>query len=114
MGRIPDAERALEQHARYGARWPRIDDPVLAAVTTERDDPRAVLERGVAMSEAGDVEGAIAAHESALRQDPSLDQAHANLITCTVAWATGRKPRSTIMRALRWVSISPTPTTTTV
>ena len=80
VGRSADAERALEQHARYGARWPRIDDPVLATVATERDDPRALLQRGVAMSEAGDVEGAIAAHEAALKQDPSLVQAHANLI----------------------------------
>jgi tetratricopeptide (TPR) repeat protein len=80
VGRVPDAERALALHAQFGARWPRIDDPVLAAVTRERDDPRALLQRGVAMSEAGDVEGAIAAHEAALKQAPSLVQAHANLI----------------------------------
>jgi protein O-GlcNAc transferase len=80
VGRLPDAERALEQHARFGARWPRIDDPVLATVTTERDDPRALLQRGVALSEAGDVEAAIAAHEAALGQDKTLVQAHANLI----------------------------------
>jgi tetratricopeptide (TPR) repeat protein len=79
-GRPADAERALQQHARYGARWPGIDDPVLASVTRLRDDARATLQRGVAQAEAGDVEGAIASHESALRQDPSLVQAHANLI----------------------------------
>jgi tetratricopeptide (TPR) repeat protein len=80
LGRDGDAERALEQHARYGARWPRIDDEILASVTSLRDDPRALLQRGVALSDSGDLEGAIAAHETALAADPSLVQAHANLI----------------------------------
>ena len=38
-------------------------------------------QRGVKLAEAGDVAGAISAHESALRANPSLVQAHANLIT---------------------------------
>ena len=81
LGKIDEAQRALERHAQYGPRWPGIDDPVLAAVTTLRDDARAELQRGVRLGEAGDVEGAIAAHEAALARDPSLAQAHANLIT---------------------------------
>lgn len=81
LGRMQEAERALERHAQYGARWPGIDDPVLAAVATLRDDARAELQRGVKLEEAGDVEGAIAAHEAALAREPSLAQAHANLIT---------------------------------
>lgn len=80
LGRTADAERALEQHARYGARWPRIDDDVLRSVTGLRDDPRAILQRGIALAESGDLDGAIAAHESALAGDSSLAQAHANLI----------------------------------
>jgi Tfp pilus assembly protein PilF len=39
-----------------------------------------LLQRGLALLEAGDVEGAIAAHEAALASDPSLTQAHVNLI----------------------------------
>jgi tetratricopeptide (TPR) repeat protein len=81
LGQVEEAQRALERHAQYGPRWPGIDDPVLAAVTTLRDDARAELQRGVRLGEGGDVDGAIAAHEAALARDPSLAQAHANLIT---------------------------------
>lgn len=80
LGRTAEAERALAAHTRYGARWPRIEDPLLLAVTSLRDDPRAILQRGVALAEAGDVEAAIAAHEAALAADPTLAQAHVNLI----------------------------------
>jgi tetratricopeptide (TPR) repeat protein len=79
LGRLADAERALEQHGRYGARWPRIDDDVLKSVTGMRDDPRALLTRGIALAESGDLEGAIAAHEAAVKGDPSLARAHVNL-----------------------------------
>lgn len=81
LGKREDARRALEQHARFGPRWPALDDPVLAAVTALREDAGAILQRGVKLADAGDVEGAIAAHEAALARDPSLAQAHANLIS---------------------------------
>ena len=58
----------------------RIEDPVWRSVTALREDARATLQRGIALAEAGDVAGAIAAHEAALARDPSLTQAHANLI----------------------------------
>ena len=80
LGRLDEAQAALERHARFGARWPAVPDPVLAAVTTLRDDPGALLQRGIKLAEAGDVDGAIGAHEAALAIDPSLAQAHANLI----------------------------------
>jgi tetratricopeptide (TPR) repeat protein len=80
LGRAADAERAVSRHAQYGARWPRLDDPVLASVATLREDARATLQRGVALGEAGDVPGAIKAHTDALARDPSLVQAHANLV----------------------------------
>jgi tetratricopeptide (TPR) repeat protein len=80
LGRLVDAERALEQHARHGARWPAIEDRVLGAIPLLRDDPRAALQRGISLAAAGDVEAAIAAHEAALLRDPSLVQAHANLL----------------------------------
>ena len=40
----------------------------------------ALLQRGTKLADAGDLDGAIAAHEAALARDPSLAQAHANLI----------------------------------
>ena len=80
LGRTADAERAVSRHAQYGARWPRLDDPILASVATLREDARATLQRGIALGEAGDVPGAIKAHTDALARDPSLVHAHANLV----------------------------------
>jgi tetratricopeptide (TPR) repeat protein len=80
LGRREEAQAALEQHGRFGARWPAVADPVLAAVNALREDPRAVLQRGIKLADAGDVDAAIAAHEAALALDPTLAQAHANLI----------------------------------
>jgi tetratricopeptide (TPR) repeat protein len=81
LGRGEEAQAALERHARFGARWPAVEDPVLAAVTSLRDDPAALLQRGVKLADAGDVDAAITVHEAALALDPSLAQAHANLIS---------------------------------
>jgi tetratricopeptide (TPR) repeat protein len=81
LGRSADAERALAKHALYGPRWPRIEDRLLDGVASLRDDARASLSRGVALAGAGDTQGAIDAHEAALERDPSLVQAHANLIS---------------------------------
>jgi tetratricopeptide (TPR) repeat protein len=80
-GRADDAQRALAQHARFGARWPALDDPVRDGMTARRDDAAAILRRGVTLAERGDVAGAIAAHEAALARDPGLVQVHVNLIS---------------------------------
>jgi tetratricopeptide (TPR) repeat protein len=81
LGRAEEARGALARHAQFGPRWPAIDDPVRAAVSTIRDDAEASLQLGINRADAGDVAGAIAAHEAALARDPSLAKAHANLIT---------------------------------
>ena len=78
----PDAARAaLQRHAQYGARWPALEDPVLATLSTIREDGRALLERGIGLAASEDLAGAIAAHEAAIEADPSLTRAHANLIS---------------------------------
>jgi len=81
LGRRDAAERALEQHARYGPRWPAIPDPMLAGVAALRDDAETTFQRGIRLADEGDLSGAIAAHEEALARDPSIAQAHANLIS---------------------------------
>ncbi len=81
LGRPKEAEDALNQHARFGARWPALDDPMRESVAALREDAAATLRRGVTLAEQGDVRGAIAAHEAALAKDPTLVQAHANLIS---------------------------------
>src|SRR5437899_3220794 len=80
LGRRDDAQRALERQAQYGPRWPAVEDPVLATVTALRDDAQTNLQKGVKLADAGDLSGAIAAHEAALALDPSIAQAHANLV----------------------------------
>lgn len=90
LGRPADAQQALAQHAQHGPQWPALDDPVLAGVAAVRDDARATLRRGIALADAGDLRGAIEAHESALARDPALAPAHINLISLygrTGQWA---------------------------
>jgi tetratricopeptide (TPR) repeat protein len=80
LGRADDARRAFAKHQTYGTRWPALEDPVRQSVTALRDDAAANLQRGVQLAGSDDVSGAIAAHEAAVARDPSLAQAHANLI----------------------------------
>jgi protein O-GlcNAc transferase len=80
LGRLEQAESALARHAEFGARWPAIADPVAETVSTLREDPGALLQRGVKQADGGDVTAAISSHEAALALNPSFAQAHANLI----------------------------------
>jgi tetratricopeptide (TPR) repeat protein len=94
LGRRDEAQRALDRHAQYGARWPAIDDPVLATVLSLRDDAETSLQRGLKLADAGDLAGAIAAHEAALARDPAIAQAHVNLISLygrTGQWVKGEE-----------------------
>jgi tetratricopeptide (TPR) repeat protein len=68
------------RHTQYGARWPALDDPAVAAVAALRNDAQASVRRGVKLAESGNLDGAIAAYEAALVKEPSIAEAHANLI----------------------------------
>jgi protein O-GlcNAc transferase len=81
LGRQEEARAALAEHAKFGARWPAVPDPVLGTVTGLRGDAGALLQRGIKLAGDDDLDGAIAAHEAAVKLDPSLAQAHANLVT---------------------------------
>jgi tetratricopeptide (TPR) repeat protein len=81
LGRPDDARRALERNAQYGPRWPGQNDSVFATVAALRDDAQTSLQRGLKLADAGDLADAIAAHEAALARDPSIAQAHVNLIS---------------------------------
>lgn len=81
LGRTDDARLALAEHAKFGARWPALDDPVRDTLAALRDDAASTLQRGVRLAESGDMPGAIAAHEAALARDPSMVQAHTNLVS---------------------------------
>jgi tetratricopeptide (TPR) repeat protein len=83
LGKAEESQRALERHQQYGARWPALDDPLLAEIAAIRTDARASLQRGVKLAEVGDVAGAIASHAAALKGSTgaSAAQAHVELIT---------------------------------
>ena len=81
LGRADQAKGALAKHAEYGARWPAVDDPLADGVSALRDDPAALVKRGLARADRGDLAGAISLHEAALAANPSFAQAHANLIS---------------------------------
>jgi tetratricopeptide (TPR) repeat protein len=83
LGKTEESQRALERHQQYGARWPALDDPLLAEIAAIRTDARASLQRGLKLAEAGDVDGAIASHEAALTTSSgsAAAQAHVELIT---------------------------------
>lgn len=80
LGRADEARRAAEAHARFGTRWPAVEDPWLEEVTRLRGDATAALQRGRRFDEAGDLPSAIDAHEEALRIDPARGIAHVQLI----------------------------------
>ncbi len=81
LNRREDARRALDLHSRFGNIVPVLEDPVLNGTVPIREDAAASLERGIKLKQAGDLEGAIAAHESAVARNPAYAQAHANLIS---------------------------------
>jgi tetratricopeptide (TPR) repeat protein len=92
LGRQVEARQAMAQHAQYGTRWPVLADPVLATVSAVREDGLALIARGLKLADAGDLQGAIEAHEAALARDPALAQAHLNLISLygrMEQWAKG-------------------------
>ena len=100
-GKRDEARAELQRHAEFGARWPALRDPILETVDALRQDPGALIKRGTRLADAGDLEGAIAAHEAALARDPSLAQAHENLISLygrTRNWAKGEEHYNAVVR----------------
>jgi protein O-GlcNAc transferase len=80
LGRREEAQRALEKHTQYGARWPAVEDTLLARVNAARKDPAARLRRAQKLADDGDGGAAIVEYEAALAADPTMSIAHENLI----------------------------------
>jgi len=78
LGRIDEAKQSLAKAQEYGARWPSVDDPLMARVRALRDDAAAHVDRGLALQRQGDVKGALGEYETALKMNPHLAVAHVN------------------------------------
>jgi tetratricopeptide (TPR) repeat protein len=81
LARPEDARTALQLYEAHRMEAPPFDDPVLARVRQLKTGALALLAEGVRLGRDGDLEGARREHEAALAADPSLAQAHANLIS---------------------------------
>lgn len=80
LGRLEEAQKALERAQQYGAARPAVEDPVLAGVRALRDDAGTHVERGLSLQKQSDFAGAIAEYEAALAIDPRSVPAHINII----------------------------------
>ncbi|MGA8185323.1 MAG: tetratricopeptide repeat protein [Terriglobia bacterium] len=81
--RLHDLEKSKEQLKLHDANQtlvPPIEDPLRDALRALDRGPASILQRGIQLEEAGRIEDAIAAHLEALKLDPGLALAHANLI----------------------------------
>jgi tetratricopeptide (TPR) repeat protein len=81
LARSDDAQAALRLYEAHRMEAPALEDPVLARVRQLKTGALARLTEGVRLGNEGDFEGALREHEAALEADPSLAQAHANLIS---------------------------------
>jgi protein O-GlcNAc transferase len=81
LGRADDARAALQLYQAHRLDAPPLPDPVLARVRELKTSALARLAEGVRLAQMDDVEGSVRAHEAAVEADPTLAQAHANLIS---------------------------------
>jgi tetratricopeptide (TPR) repeat protein len=80
LGHPDAAKAALRKAQEFGARWPAVDDPLLARVRALREDAAAHAERALSLERQGDVAGAVREYEAAAAADPGHVTSHVNLI----------------------------------
>ena len=80
-GETAQAQQHMDAYQKYKADGdPQPEDPLLEAVRSLDNTALAHLMKGVELENAGQIDGAIAEHEEAVKQDPKLAQGYANLI----------------------------------
>ena len=80
LGEFQKSEEELKLHDANQTLVPPIQDPLRDALRALDRGPASILQRGIQLEEAGRIEDSIAAHLEALKLDPNLALAHANLI----------------------------------
>lgn len=91
-GDLAAARASIERQQGCLACWPMPPDPWTARIAAVRTDASAVLQQGIQSARRADDASAIALHEQALANDPTLVQAHLNLIALYAR--TGNLPRA--------------------
>jgi tetratricopeptide (TPR) repeat protein len=79
-GRMDAAKEHLALYQKNKLNSPPANDPLLNAVRELNVGAAEHLKNGISLEAAGQIDGAIAEHESALKINPLLIEAHANLI----------------------------------
>ena len=79
-GQAEAARQSMIKHQACPRCWPATPDAAATLVRDARQDPAALVKRGQALAQEGQMEAAIAAHLEALRLAPTLGQVHVNLI----------------------------------
>jgi tetratricopeptide (TPR) repeat protein len=104
-GDAPRAKLEMASYQKYRAdNDPQPEDPMLEAVRALDNSALAHLMKGVDLENAGQIEQALAEHEEAVRQDPKLVQALANLISL---YARTGQPEKTERTYRAIVAINP-------
>jgi tetratricopeptide (TPR) repeat protein len=83
-GDLQAARASLQRQQQCLACWPMPPDPWRERIEAVRDDAGVLLQRGTAQASSTDAAAAadaIRLHEAAIERDPTLGQAHLNLIT---------------------------------
>lgn len=80
LGEEERSAEHLDLYARHRESEPAADDPLASAVAGLRVSAAEYLKRGVEAMEAGRPGDAVSLHVRALQEDPSLTQAHVNLV----------------------------------
>ncbi len=94
-GETVQAQQHMDAYQKYKADGdPQPEDPLLEAVRSLDNTALAHLMRGVELENTGQIDGAIAEHEEAVKQDSRLVQAHANLIALYARSGRGDKAES--------------------
>lgn len=80
LGEFQKSKEELKLHDANQTLVPPIQDPLRDALRALDRGPASILQHGIQLEEAGRIEDSIAAHLEALKLDPNLALAHANLI----------------------------------
>jgi tetratricopeptide (TPR) repeat protein len=81
LGREADARDRLALYQKYLLGAPPLSDPAMEQVRQRKGGASQHVAEGVRLGKANDLLGAVREHEKALQVDPTLAQAHANLIS---------------------------------